>query len=98
MAASSNLKHRKLHVNLTLRADLYGLAREHAKGEGMSVSAFIERILMSLAQDAVHAARDLELEPDLAALRGVLKGPLADWSKQEARAARHEARLGKGGA
>jgi hypothetical protein len=39
MSAGSDLKKRKLHVNLSLQADLYGLAREHAKAEGSKQDA-----------------------------------------------------------
>ncbi len=95
MSAGSDLKKRKLHVNLSLQADLYGLAQEHAKAEGLSVSAFIERILRSFAQEEPRLEAARALDPDFAALRGVLKGPLAEGSKQDARAAKHEGRLRK---
>lgn len=97
MAASSDFKQRKLHVNLTLRADLYGVAQDHAKDEGLSVSAFIERLLLSLAKDAPRPGQEPELDPELSALGGILKGPPEGWSNQEARAIRHEGRLAKGG-
>ena len=63
--------------------------------EGLSVSAFIERILRSFAQEEPRLEAARELDPDFAALRGVLKGPLAEGSKQDARAAKHEGRLRK---
>lgn len=92
----ASLKPRKLHVNLTIREDLYGLAQGFAKAEGLSVSALIERYLASLARAGVPPDEDLGLDPGLAALRGVLKGANAGWSKQDARSAKHEARLRKG--
>lgn len=91
---SDLLKNRKLHVNLTLREDLYGLAQGYAKAEGLSVSAFIERYLASLAA-AARDQGDPDLDPGLASLRGVLKGQSSGWSKEDARAAKHEARLRK---
>jgi hypothetical protein len=95
--ALSSLKPRKLHVNLTIREDLYGVAQGLAKAEGLSVSALVERYLASLARTEAPPSDDLGLDPGLAALRGVLKGgDHAGWSKQEARSAKHEARLRKG--
>jgi len=84
-------KQRKLHVNLTLRADLYGTAQAHAKAEGLSVSALFERILQSMAMGEPRPVADAN------SLRGILQGPWADLGKREARAARHDARSGKGG-
>jgi hypothetical protein len=95
MSAVSDLKKRKLHVNLSLQADLYGLAQKHANAEGLSVSAFFERILRSFAQEEAGSEAARELDPDFAALRGVLKGPVAGRSKRDARAAKHEGRLRK---
>jgi len=86
-------KPRKLHVNLTLRADLYGTAKARAKAEGLSVSALFERILLSMAMGEPLP----EMDTEMSALRGILQGPWAGLGKREARAARHEARIGKGG-
>lgn len=91
----ASLKPRKLHVNLTIREDIYGLAQGLAKAEGLSVSALIERYLASLARAATPPDDGLGLDPGLAALRGVLKGTDTGWSKQDARSAKHEARLRK---
>jgi hypothetical protein len=93
MSELAEPKQRKLHVNLTLRADLYGTAQAHAKAEGLSVSALFERILLSMAMGGPRP----ELDTDLSAMRGILRGPWADLGKREARAARHEERIGKGG-
>jgi hypothetical protein len=83
-------------VNLTLRADLYGIAQGHAKAEGVSVSAFFERILLSMALGEGRPAISGGADPDMAALRGILQGPLANLDKRDARAGRHEARTGRG--
>jgi hypothetical protein len=94
---TSTLKPEKRHVNLTLREDLYGVAQGHAKAAGLSVSAFIERYLASLARVDGSDAGDLGLDPELAALRGILKDTGASVSKSGARAAKHESKLRKRG-
>jgi hypothetical protein len=93
--AAPALKPAKRHVNLSLREDLYGVAQGHAKAAGLSVSAFIERYLSSLARLGNLPDPDLGLDPGLAALRGVLGGTGAPLSKAEARMAKHQARLGR---
>ena len=96
MSALTEPKQRKLHVNLTLRADLYGVAQGHAKAEGLSVSALFERILLSMALGGPRPAVAGTTEQP-ASLRGILRGPWAELSKSDARAALHEERTGKGG-
>jgi hypothetical protein len=93
MSVLAEPKQRKLHVNLTLRADLYGTAQAHAKAEGLSVYALFERILLSMAMGEHRPAPG----GDLKAMRGILQGPWADLEKREIRAARREERIGKGG-
>ena len=97
MSALSESKQHKMHVNLTLRADLYGMAQGHAKAEGLSVSALFERMLLGMALGEHPAIATGGPDPDLGSMRGILQGPWADLSKREARAARHEERIRKGG-
>jgi hypothetical protein len=96
MASLPETNQHKQHVNLTLRADLYGIAQGHAKAEGVSVSAFFERILLSMALVEARPVIPGDPDPDMAPLRGILQGPLANLAKRDARAGRHEARVGKG--
>ena len=97
MASFPEANQHKQHVNLTLRADLYGMAQGHAKAEGVSVSAFFERILLSMALVEARPVISGGPDPDLAPLRGILQGPLVNLAKRDARAGRHEARIEKGG-
>jgi len=96
MASPTEPNPRKLHISLTLREDLYRVAQEHAKAEGLSVSALFERILLSMALCGSRSARTGETEA-LPPLRGILQGPWADLSKSAARSARHEELAGEGG-
>lgn len=96
MATHPETNQHKQHVNLTLRADLYGMAQGHAKAEGVSVSAFFERILLSMALVEDRPAISGGPDPDMAPLRGILQGSLANLAKRDARAGRHEARIGRG--
>jgi hypothetical protein len=86
-----------MHVKLTLRADLYGMAQGHAKAEGLSVSELFERMLIGMALGEKSPIASGGPDPDLGSMRGILQGPWADLSKRVLRATRHEERLGKGG-
>lgn len=86
----------KKHVNLSLRGDLYSVAQQSAQAAGLSVSALFDRWLLSLALQKTHSTLKERPDPEIAELRGVLSGPLAKITKQEARALRHEAHIHKG--
>jgi hypothetical protein len=83
----------KKHINLTVRADLYGIAQENARSSGISVSGLFERWLLALALAEEHKSGEGLPDSDMAGLRGILTGPLAGLDKRQARALSREALL-----